>query len=231
MHRTCLYGCFSLGRIARFALWCLLAMGWSACRFSTSPIDAVAIDAAVQPPPVAEPAAGSGARPVSETAEPSPVDTMQAAGIAGTAVPPSAGSSSAPVAGALEGAGGTPASAGMTAAAPEPAGQGGQPAPPSAADAGAQPVGDGAVAAPTAADGACAFEFAACLAADPLNYGECARLHAAQCAILGLADASVPSLDGAPPLSAACLLEEANCLMLHPERANECILAAAACTL
>lgn len=78
---------------------------------------------------------------------------------------------------------------------------------------------------------ACAFEFAACLAADPFNYAQCARLNAEGCAILALTGATVPALDGGPPLSAACALEEASCIMLHPERAPECIAMAAACVL
>lgn len=80
-------------------------------------------------------------------------------------------------------------------------------------------------------DTECAFEFSACLLANPLDYAACARTNADHCDLLGVNGMSTTAADGGAQPSAACSLQLADCVMRMPAQAQACMDMLATCTL
>lgn len=185
-----------------------------ACRFDTSAPAAFAADGGRSALPQAGAPASSAVTPASASPDAAAPVTSAAAnsGSAGapgrtatpTTLPPSSGQAGA--------------AAPLTTRKDDDAG------PARAADAGADPQ-------QPIDDTACAFEFSACLWANPLDYAECARQNAAHCDLLGADGASTQTASGGAQPSAACSLQVADCVMRMPAQAQACMDMLATCTL
>ena len=144
-----------------------------------------------------------------------------------------AGESSAPDAAVSGNAGaagmqsaGQAGAAGKPAPAPDAGGSGSTGGPAPTLDAGNSPSDDAMTEdAAQVDDITCAFELSACIILDPLNFEACVRTNMERCKLLA-ADGGVP----ASP-SPACSMQTAQCIMEHPNKAQECLDMQKNCTL
>lgn len=132
---------------------------------------------------------------------------------------------------AVSGSAGAPAmqSAGSTATpapAPDAGGSGSSGSSAPTPDAGTPPSDDASSddAAPVD-DITCAFELSACIILDPLNFEACFRMNMERCKLLA-ADGGIPKSP-----SPACSMQTAQCIMQHPDKAQECLDMQESCML
>jgi hypothetical protein len=99
-------------------------------------------------------------------------------------------------------------------------------------DAGLQFAQDGGSDAGQATDDiACAFDFVACLLADPLDYADCVTANAQHCDLLANSGSATPAADSGMQPSVACTLQEADCISNNPLGVADCVTALQMCTL
>jgi hypothetical protein len=196
-------------RLARQDLCPLLICLLNACTVGGPGHEIILADAGVASDRAAD--ASSAPQPASNATGGSSVAQSASAG-ASAADSGAAAGSAAQGGGASGSAGSAPAQAGAPSQFP------------ATPDAGAQ-LADDAGTEPPADPATCAFNFAGCVVLDPLGFADCATQAGPGCAEILLGS----DADQAP--SAACAMQEADCLMRDPSQVDACMTMLANCTL
>lgn len=217
---------------------CLIACAWvAACKFDTSAPETFAVDGGGDAGH-AHAAAGATASDDTRLAQAAATAPTTSPDAGAAATPAADGGSGGSIGTATNATTATTATKATTAttpntSAPASTGQGGAPAiAPADVDAGLAPARDAAADPESSIDDTeCAFEFSACLLANPLGYAECARTNAEHCDLLGASGMPTTAADGGVQPSAACSLQVADCIMRMPAQAQACMDMLATCTL